>query len=218
MPIDAQDPADTTIFLVDDHPMVRAGLAGMIQGEPGLRLVGEAGDGREAVRLIPPCQPDVVLLDLVMPHLDGIGVIEALRPTLPDTHFVVLSSMLDPQTVRRAVQAGARGYLLKTTSAQELITMIQQVKGGRRVLGPEVTDALIANAQCEVPGTDLTPRERQILALMVEGLNNQDIADRMAIAVPTVKFHVTNVLSKLQVDSRTEAVVLAIKHKLVPAT
>jgi NarL family two-component system response regulator LiaR len=214
MPIDAPD--ETTIFLVDDHPMVRSGLAGMIHAEPGLRLVGEAGDGREAVRLIPGRKPDVVLVDLIMPHLDGIGVIEALRPVLPDTHFVVLSSMLDPDAVRRAVQAGARGYLLKTSSAHELIAMVHQVKQGRRVLGPEVTDALIANEQRDVPGGDLTPRERQILALMVQGLNNQDIADRMVIALPTVKFHVTNVLSKLQVDSRTEAVVLAIKHKLVP--
>lgn len=207
--------ADITIFLVDDHPMVRAGLAGLIQGERGLRLVGESGDGRDAVRLIPDCRPDVVLVDLIMPHVDGIGVIEALRPKLPDTHFVILSSMLDPDAVRRAVQAGARGYLLKTASAQELITMIQQVKAGRRVLGAEVTDALIANEQREVPGAGLTPRERQILALMVQGMSNQDIADQMAIAVPTVKFHVTNVLGKLQVDSRTEAVVLAIKHKLV---
>lgn len=210
-------PTDITIFLVDDHPMVRAGLVGMIQGERGMKLVGEAGDGRDAVRLIPDCKPDVVLVDLIMPHLDGIGVIEALHPLLPDTRFVVLSSMLDPDAVRRAVQAGARGYLLKTASSQELINMILQVKAGRRVLGPEVTDAMIANEQRDVPGADLTQRERQILALMVRGMSNQEIADQMSIAVPTVKFHVTNVLSKLQVDSRTEAVVLAIKHKLVPA-
>lgn len=210
-------PTDITIFLVDDHPMVRAGLVGMIQGERGMKLVGEAGDGRDAVRLIPDCTPDVVLVDLVMPHLDGIGVIEALHPSMPGTHFVVLSSMLDPDAVRRAVHAGARGYLLKTASAQELINMILQVKAGRRVLGPEVTDAMIANEQRDVPGADLTQRERQILALMVQGMSNQDIASEMGIALPTVKFHVTNVLSKLQVDSRTEAVVLAIKHKLVPA-
>lgn len=210
-------PTDITIFLVDDHPMVRAGLVGMIQGERGMKLVGEAGDGRDAVRLIPDCKPDVVLVDLIMPHLDGIGVIEALHPTMPHTHFVVLSSMLDPDAVRRAVHAGARGYLLKTASAQELINMILQVKAGRRVLGPEVTDAMIANEQRDVPGGDLTQRERQILALMVQGMSNQDIAGEMGIALPTVKFHVTNVLSKLQVDSRTEAVVLAIKHKLVPA-
>jgi NarL family two-component system response regulator LiaR len=204
------------VFLVDDHPMVRAGLAGMIQGERDLVFVGEAVDGREAVKLIPALQPDVVLLDMAMPHLDGVGVIEALQATLPQTRFVILSSLLDPLQVDRAVRAGARGYLLKTASAQELVTMVRQVHAGRRVLGPEVTDAMIANQQRDVPGGDLTARERQLLALMVQGMSNQEIAEAMGIALPTVKYHVTNVLSKLQVDSRTEAVVLALKHKLVP--
>lgn len=204
------------VFLVDDHPMVRAGLAGMIQGEADLVFVGEAVDGREAVKLIPALQPDVVLLDMAMPHLDGVGVIEALQATLPQTRFVILSSLLDPLQVDRAVRAGARGYLLKTASAQELVTMVRQVHAGRRVLGPEVTDAMIANQQRDVPGGDLTARERQLLALMVQGMSNQEIAEAMGIALPTVKYHVTNVLGKLQVDSRTEAVVLALKHKLVP--
>lgn len=204
------------VFLADDHPMVRAGLAGMIQGEAGLSLAGEAADGREAVRLIPEIRPDVVLLDMAMPHLDGVGVIEALHPMLAQTHFVILSSLLDPLQVDRAVRAGARGYLLKTASAQELLTMIRQVHAGRRVLGPEITDALIANQQRDVPGADLTNRERQLLALMVQGMSNQEIAEALRIALPTVKYHVTNVLGKLQVDSRTEAVVLALKHKLVP--
>lgn len=204
------------VFLVDDHPMVRAGLAGMIQGESDLVFVGEAVDGREAVKLIPALRPDVVLLDMAMPHLDGVGVIEALQATLPQTRFVILSSLLDPLQVDRAVRAGARGYLLKTASAQELVTMVRQVHAGRRVLGPEVTDAMIANQQRDVPGGDLTARERQLLALMVQGMSNQEIAEAMGIALPTVKYHVTNVLSKLQVDSRTEAVVLALKHKLVP--
>lgn len=204
------------VFLVDDHPMVRAGLAGMIQGESDLVFVGEAVDGREAVKLIPALQPDVVLLDMAMPHLDGVGVIEALQAALPQTRFVILSSLLDPLQVDRAVRAGARGYLLKTASAQELVTMVRQVHAGRRVLGPEVTDAMIANQQRDVPGGDLTARERQLLALMVQGMSNQEIAEAMGIALPTVKYHVTNVLGKLQVDSRTEAVVLALKHKLVP--
>lgn len=204
------------VFLADDHPMVRAGLAGMIQGESDLVFVGEAVDGREAVKLIPALQPDVVLLDMAMPHLDGVGVIEALQAALPQTRFVILSSLLDPLQVDRAVRAGARGYLLKTASAQELVTMVRQVHAGRRVLGPEVTDAMIANQQRDVPGADLTARERQLLALMVQGMSNQEIAEAMGIALPTVKYHVTNVLGKLQVDSRTEAVVLALKHKLVP--
>jgi two-component system, NarL family, response regulator LiaR len=204
------------VFLADDHPMVRAGLAGMIQGEADLVFVGEAVDGREAVKLIPALRPDVVLLDMAMPHLDGVGVIEALQANLPQTRFVILSSLLDPLQVDRAVRAGARGYLLKTASAQELVTMVRQVHAGRRVLGPEVTDAMIANQQRDVPGGDLTARERQLLALMVQGMSNQEIAQAMGIALPTVKYHVTNVLGKLQVDSRTEAVVLALKHKLVP--
>ncbi len=215
MPTDTHTPP-IRVFLADDHPMVRAGLAGMIQGESGLTLAGEAADGREAVKLIPTLQPDVVLLDMAMPHLDGVGVIEALHASLPDTRFVILSSLLDPLQVDRAVRAGARGYLLKTASAQELVTMIRQVHAGRRVLGPEITDALIANQQRDVPGADLTTRERQLLALMVQGMSNQEIAEAMGIALPTVKYHVTNVLGKLQVDSRTEAVVLALKHKLVP--
>ncbi len=215
MPTDTHTPP-IRVFLADDHPMVRAGLAGMIQGESGLTLAGEAADGREAVKLIPTLQPDVVLLDMAMPHLDGVGVIEALHASLPDTRFVILSSLLDPLQVDRAVRAGARGYLLKTASAQELVTMIRQVHAGRRVLGPEITDAMIANQQRDVPGADLTTRERQLLALMVQGMSNQEIAEAMGIALPTVKYHVTNVLGKLQVDSRTEAVVLALKHKLVP--
>jgi NarL family two-component system response regulator LiaR len=204
------------VFLADDHPMVRAGLVGMIQGERDLVLAGEACDGREAVKLIPSLRPDVVLLDMAMPHLDGVAVIEALQPALPQTRFVILSSLLDPTQVDRAVRAGARGYLLKTASATELVTMIRQVHAGRRVLGPEITDVLIANQQREVPGADLTTRERQLLGLMVQGMSNQEIAEALGIALPTVKYHVTNVLSKLQVDSRTEAVVLALKHKLVP--
>lgn len=215
MPTDTHTPP-IRVFLADDHPMVRAGLAGMIQGESGLALAGEAADGREAVKLIPTLRPDVVLLDMAMPHLDGVGVIEALHTSLPDTRFVILSSLLDPLQVDRAVRAGARGYLLKTASAQELVTMIRQVHAGRRVLGPEITDAMIANQQRDVPGADLTTRERQLLALMVQGMSNQEIAEAMGIALPTVKYHVTNVLGKLQVDSRTEAVVLALKHKLVP--
>lgn len=211
-----QRDAPLRIFLVDDHPMVRAGLATMIGGESGLLLVGEASDGREALRRIPECQPDMVLVDLILPHLDGVELIQALMPVMRQTRFVVLSSMLEPMAVRRAIQAGARGYWLKTATAQELVSMIHQVGSGRRVLSADVTDLLMADHQRELPGGDLTPRERQILELMVQGFGNRDIAQHMAIAVPTVKFHITNILGKLQVDSRTEAVVLAIRWGLVP--
>ncbi|HUN90632.1 MAG TPA: response regulator transcription factor [Burkholderiaceae bacterium] len=205
------------LFLVDDHPMVRAGLAAMIDAERDLLRVGEAGSGADAVRLVPPAGPDVVLMDLVMPDMDGITATARLSRAMPATRFVILTSIVDPGEIDRAIEAGAAGYILKTVSSQELVSVIRAVHGGRRVLAPEVTDALVAKRQRRTPGTDLTQRERELLSLMARGLNNQEIADELAIAVPTVKFHITNILAKLQVDNRTEAVLLAIKHRIVSA-
>lgn len=205
------------VFVVDDHPMIRTGLAAMIDAEADLERVGEADDGDEALRLLPAAAPDVVLMDLVMPRMDGIAVIEALKPRMPDTRFVVLTSLLEPAQVDRAIEAGATGYLLKNASAHELVGVIRAAAAGRRTLAPEVTDALIAQRQQRVLGADLTQRERELLTLMTRGLNNQEIAAQLAIAVPTVKFHVTNILGKLRADNRTEAVLTALKHKLVPA-
>lgn len=205
------------VFVVDDHPMVRTGLAAVIRAETDLELVGEAADGREAIERVPAAAPHVVLIDLVMPRVDGIGAIAALRPAMPQTRFVVLTSAVDPAEVKRAIDAGATGYLLKNASAHELVAAVRAAHGGRRTLAPEITDALIAQRQQPAPGADLTQRERELLALMARGLSNQDIAAEMAIAVPTVKFHITNILGKLQVDNRTEAVLVALRHKLVPA-
>lgn len=204
------------IFVADDHPMIRVGLRAMIEAESALTLVGEAADGEEALACILTCRPDVVLMDLVMPRLDGISAIARLRPLLPDTRFVVLTSLLDPAEVRRAIDAGASGYLMKDASPPELVNVILAVHAGRRVLDAQATDALIGAQQQPAPGADLTQRERELLALMTEGLNNQEIGERLAIAVPTVKFHITNILAKLQVDNRTEAVILALRHRLVP--
>ncbi len=205
------------VFVVDDHPMVRTGLAAVIRAETDLELVGEAADGREAIERVPAAAPHVVLIDLVMPRVDGIGAIAALRPAMPQTRFVVLTSAVDPAEVKRAIDAGATGYLLKNASAHELVAAVRAAHGGRRTLAPEITDALIAQRQQPAPGADLTQRERELLALMARGLSNQDIAAEMAIAVPTVKFHITNILGKLQVDNRTVAVLVALRHKLVPA-
>ncbi|HMZ00502.1 MAG TPA: response regulator transcription factor [Burkholderiaceae bacterium] len=204
------------VFIADDHPMIRVGLRAMIEAEGALALAGEAGDGEEALAGVLACRPDVVLMDLVMPRLDGISAIARLRPLLPETRFVVLTSLLDPAEVRRAIDAGASGYLMKNASSPELVNVILAVHAGRRVLDAEATDALIGAQQQPSPGADLTQRERELLALMTEGLNNQEIGERLAIAVPTVKFHITNILAKLQVDNRTEAVILALKHRLVP--
>ncbi len=204
------------VFVVDDHPMIRNGLSAMIDAEDDLQRVGEAADGEEALRLVPSAAPDVVLMDLVMPRMDGIAAIAALSPRLPRTRFVILTSLVDPAEVDRAIDAGASGYVLKNASSHELVTVIRTAHAGRRTLAPEVTDALIAKRQQRSPGADLTQRERELLVLMTRGMNNQQIAEELGIAMPTVKFHITNILSKLQVDNRTEAVLIALKHKLVP--
>lgn len=205
------------VFVVDDHPMIRHGLKAMLSAEGGLLWVGDAADGSEALRTAPALAlvPDVVLMDLVMPRLDGVASIVALRPLLPKTRFVILTSLLEPAEVRRAMDAGASGYLLKNASSQELVTVIQMAHRGHRVLAPEVTDALVASQKETPPGTDLTQRERELLALMARGLSNQDISTALSIAMPTVKFHVTNILAKLHADNRTEAVLVALRHKLV---
>jgi two-component system, NarL family, response regulator LiaR len=209
--------APIRIFLVDDHPMIRHGLAAMIEGEDDFILVGDAASGDEALDRIPALRPDVVLMDLVMPGTDGITTIERLHPGLPETRFVVLTSLLEPGEIRRAIKAGASGYLLKNATSQELITVLRETHAGRRVLAPEATDAIIAASQKPAPGADLTQRERELLALMSRGMSNQQIADALSIALPTVKFHITNILSKLHADNRTEAVLVALKHKLVVA-
>jgi two-component system, NarL family, response regulator LiaR len=204
------------VFVVDDHPLVRTGLAAAIGAHADLAFVGEAGDGREALSLIPALRPDVVLMDISMPLLDGISAMSQLRQTMPSTKFLMLSSSAEPIEVRRALAAGAGGYLLKNASASDLAQMIRNAHGGRRVLAPEVAEAMINATLDPAPGADLTPRERELLALMARGLNNQEIAAEVAVALPTVKFHITNILSKLDVENRTEAVLKALKHKLVP--
>jgi two-component system, NarL family, response regulator LiaR len=205
------------VFIVDDHPMVRTGLAAAIGAHPDLEFVGEAADGREALGCIPALLPDVVLMDISMPGLDGVAAVSQLRQTMPSTKFLMLTSTAEPIEVRRALAAGASGYLLKNASASDLAQMIRNAQAGRRVLAPEVAEAMIAATLEPTPGADLTPRERELLALMARGMNNQEIAAELSVALPTVKFHVTNILSKLHVDNRTEAVLKALKHKIVPA-
>ncbi len=203
------------IYVVDDHPMIRHGLLSMLRAESSMQWVGEASDGAEAVRSAPATKPDIVLVDLVMPKMDGVATIQAMKPLLPETRFLVLTSLLDPAEVRRAMAAGASGYLLKSASPQELVNVILSAARGQRVMAPEVTDALIADQREPRTGEELTSRERELLALMATGLSNQDIATRLSIAMPTVKFHVTNILAKLHADNRTEAVLIALRQKLV---
>jgi two-component system, NarL family, response regulator LiaR len=204
------------VLVVDDHPMIRMGLKSMIEAEDAFHFVGEASDGAEAVALAPGLSPDVVLMDLVMPRLDGIAATAALRKSVPGAKVVILTSLVDAAEIRRAIEAGAAGYVLKDASSQELVTVVRSAHAGRRVMAPAATDALMAASQHGNPGADLTARERELLTLMTRGQSNQEIAESLAIAIPTVKFHITNILGKLGCDNRTEAVLLALKHKLVP--
>jgi NarL family two-component system response regulator LiaR len=203
------------VFVVDDHSMIRHGLASMLRAETGVVWVGEAADGAEAVRLAPPLAPDLVLMDLVMPRLDGVEAIGALRPLLPRTRYVIMANLLETADIRRAMAAGVAAFLLKSASAQDLAAVIRAAMRGRQDQTGELAYALAAGARAAGPGGELTQRERELLALMARGLSNQEICLRLAIAMPTVKFHVTNILAKLQADNRTEAVLVALKHKLV---
>jgi NarL family two-component system response regulator LiaR len=203
------------VFVLDDHPMIRHGLAAMLASERGVAWVGEAGDAAEAVRSAPALAPDVMLVDLEMPRMDGIAALAALRPLLPRTRFVVLLATLEAEAVRRAIASGAAGVLPKDASTPELINVIHAAHFGYRLLAPAVNDAVAARHQRCAPGADLTRRERELLALMARGLANQEISARLAIAIPTVKFHITNILSKLHADNRTGAVLAALRHNLV---
>lgn len=205
------------VLIVDDHAVVRSGLATFLQAFEDFELVGEAGDGVEALRECARATPDVVLMDLLMPEMDGISATRAIRERHPDAHVIALTSFQDQDRVQAALDAGAVGYLLKNVSADDLARAIRSARAGRPTLAPEATQALIQAARRPpAPGQDLTQREREVLALMVQGLNNAQIAKRLVVNRSTAKFHVSNILGKLGVDSRTEAVAFALTHHLVP--
>jgi NarL family two-component system response regulator LiaR len=204
------------VMLVDDHAVVRSGLSAFLMAFEGLELVGEAGSGEEALRLCEQEQPDVVLMDLVMPGMDGVQTTRGIRERWPQVQVIALTSFPEEDLVQGALRAGALSYLLKNVSAEELAAAIRAAYAGRPTLAPEATQALIqaANHPPE-PGDDLTAREREVLALMVEGMHNSDIAERLVVSRSTVKSHVSNILSKLGVSSRAEAISLALRRHLI---
>ncbi len=205
------------VMVVDDHTMVRRGLATFLKVFDDLELVGEAPSGQEAIQLSEKLHPDVVLMDMVMPDMDGAAATRMIRKQSSSIQVIALTSFKEEILVQSALQAGAIGYLLKDVSADELVQAIRAAHAGRSTLSPEAAQALVhAASQPPAPGLDLTEREREVLALMVEGLNNTQIAARLTVSPSTVKSHVSNILSKLGVASRTEAVSLALRNRIIP--
>ena len=205
------------VMLVDDQNLVRKGVRSLLELSPEIEVIAEAADGAEAIRLIPEAGPDVVLLDMRMPGLSGLDVLRDLagKGALPPT--IILTTFDDDELVLAGIQSGARGYLLKDVSADELVRAIRAAHAGRATLSPAAAQSLVEAAnQPPAPGLDLTEREREVLALMIEGLNNTQIAGRLGVSPSTIKSHVSNILSKLGVASRTEAVTLALRHGIVP--
>ena len=204
------------VFVVDDHPMFRLGVATVLQSELPLQFVGEAGSATEAARRLPEAAADVVLLDMNLPGMSGVAAMAMLREVLSRARFVLITTTLDAAELRRAYASGASCVLHKTASPQELVTVLHAASRGQAIYSPAVANALSAPAdpQHEL-GADLTQRERKLLSLMACGLPNREISQRLDIAMPTVKFHVTNILSKLNAENRTSAVLAALKHNLV---
>jgi len=204
------------VMLVDDHTMVRRGLATFLKVFDDLELAGEAASGEAAIQLCAQVRPDVVLMDMVMPGMDGVTATQAIRRQFPGVQVIALTSFKDKSLVEEALQAGAIGYLLKNVSADEVARAIRAAHAGRATLSPEAAQVLVqAATQPPTPGQDLTEREGDVLALLVEGLTNTQIAAKLVVSPSTIKSHVSHILSKLGVSSRTEAAALALRRGLV---
>ncbi len=206
------------VVFVDDHEMVRIGVCSYLSAQPDIEVVGEADNGKTGVELALSLRPDIILMDLVMPEMDGIEATKNIIESWPDAKIIIVTSFLDDEKVYPALEAGATSYMLKTSKASEIANAVRATYLGQSVLEPEVTGKMMMKMrqkQTLLPHEELTSREMEILLLMAEGKANQEIADELYIALKTVKTHVSNILSKLAVQDRTQAVIYAFKHSLV---
>jgi DNA-binding NarL/FixJ family response regulator len=199
------------VLCVDDHPLVRKGIASILANETNIHLIAEAANGREAVDLFRKHRPDVTLMDLRMPVVDGVGATKAIRDEFPEARIIALTSYDGDQDIYRALEAGVRGYLLKEMVHTEVLRAIRTVHSGKRLIPPEVSDRLSEY----FPQIALTAREVEVLALVARGLGNKEIGDQLGTAAGTVKIHVQNILSKLGAADRTHAVTLAIQRGIL---
>lgn len=199
------------VLCVDDHPLVRKGIASILNNEPDMKLVAEAGNGQDAVAMFKAHHPDVTLMDLRMPAMDGIEAARQIRAESPDAKIIALTSFDGDQEIYRALEAGVRGYLLKEMVHTEIVRAIRLVHSGKRLMPPEVAERLTDY----FPKAALTPREVEVLALVAAGLANKEIAAKLGTADGTVKIHVQNILSKLNASDRTHAVTIAIQRGII---
>jgi len=206
------------VMVVDDQFIVRSGLTTFVQLSADLVLVGEANDGEQAVQRVDKVQPDIILMDMKMPRMDGVAATRAILQKHPHIKIIALTSFKEEEMIQDVLQAGAIGYLLKDITADELAAAIHNVMAGRPALAPEALYALThqqQQASTTSPGTDLTEREREVLALMVLGHTNPQISEKLFLSLSTVKFHVSSILSKFGAETRTQAVHLARQHHIV---
>jgi DNA-binding NarL/FixJ family response regulator len=216
------NPKKISVFIVDDHDMVRAGLSVFLESFDDLELIGQANNGRTALKMIPDLNPDVVLMDLVMPDISGIDVIKAVRQSCIETQILALTSFNDKQLIFDAMHAGAIGYILKNIPIEELANAIRSAAKGKPTLNADALQALIEfpidKIKPDQGNFQLTNREREVLSLIANGFNNHKIAETLTIETSTVKTHVSNILGKLNVSNRTEAAALATKYHLLTVT
>ena len=209
-------PSKIRVMVIDDHPVIRSGLTAFLRVVPDLELAGEASSGPRALAMLKQAAPDVILLDMMMPEMNGVAATTAILERDPSIRILILTSYKEDNMLQDALRAGAIGYLLKDVSSTDLANAIRAAYMGKPTLSPDAAQALIDDTRRgPKPGNDLTKRETEVLALMAKGMTNPEIAKQLTISTATARFHVSNILSKLHATSRTEAVAFALQHDLL---